>query len=204
MKNKILIKKCIFALARIMMFSVALFSDVMVQTSGAQPTAEVQLSHHEKQLVENFNRHIKDYLKQRDAVRQKLKPLSKDSTPEQINAYQNSFIEGLRAMRAGAQQGYIFTDEFTAYVRNLIKTEFEAKDRAEIKQTILEADTKGVPLKVNYPYPETKELAAIPPTLLLKLPQLPKEVKYRFVGHNLLLVDTDNTLIVDYTLNALP
>jgi hypothetical protein len=101
-------------------------------------------------------------------------------------------------------QGYIFKPEFTEYVRATILTAFPTRDRVEIKQTILEADTKGVPLKVNYPYPETKELTQIPPTLLLKLPQLPKQVKYRFVGRHLLLVDTDNGLIVDYTLNALP
>jgi len=44
----------------------------------------------------------------------------------------------------------------------------------------------------------------IPPTLLLKLPTLPKQVKYRFVGRHMLMVDSDNGLIVDYTLNALP
>jgi hypothetical protein len=40
--------------------------------------------------------------------------------------------------------------------------------------------------------------------LLLILPQLPKEVKYRFVGRNLLLVDRDNNVIIDYMTNALP
>ena len=73
-----------------------------------------------------------------------------------------------------------------------------------MRKTILEADTAGVPLRVNYPYPEAKELTQMPPTLLLKLPQLPKEVKYRFVGRHLLLVDNDNGLIVDYMTKALP
>ena len=41
-------------------------------------------------------------------------------------------------------------------------------------------------------------------TLLLKLPTLPKEVKFRFVKKHLLLVDSDNLLIVDYALNAMP
>ena len=44
----------------------------------------------------------------------------------------------------------------------------------------------------------------MPPYLLPKLPQLPKQVKYRFVGRNLLLVDRENGLIVDYMTNALP
>jgi hypothetical protein len=44
----------------------------------------------------------------------------------------------------------------------------------------------------------------MPPTLLLKLPQLPKQVRYRFVNRHMLLVDRENGLIVDYMLNALP
>jgi hypothetical protein len=73
-----------------------------------------------------------------------------------------------------------------------------------LRETVLEADTKGVPLKVNYPYPETKEFVEMPPTLLLRLPQLPKQVRYRFVGRHMLLVDRENGLIVDYMLDALP
>jgi hypothetical protein len=42
------------------------------------------------------------------------------------------------------------------------------------------------------------------PTLLLALPQLPKQVRYRFVGTNLLIVDRENHLIVDYMTNPLP
>ena len=141
---------------------------------------------------------------QREQVKAKLPPLSKDATPEQIDGYQKKFMESLRAIRAGTKPGYIFNPQTTAYFRTIIKTEVPPRDKTEIRQTILEADTKGVPLKVNYPYPETKELTQIPPTLLLKLPQLPKEVKYRYVGRHLLLVDTDNNLIIDYMLDALP
>lgn len=167
-------------------------------------TAPPVLTDQEKLVVAAFNRHVKDYLKQRQTVARKLPKLSKDATPEQIEAYQKSFVAALRAMRAGTKQGYIFKPDFTEYVRTTIETEFPPRDKAEIKQTILEAETKGVPLKVNYPYPQTKELSQIPPTLLLKLPTLPKEVKFRFVGRHMLLVDSDNGLIVDYTLNALP
>lgn len=59
-------------------------------------------------------------------------------------------------------------------------------------------------LRVNYPYPEADELIEMPPTLLLKLPQLPKQVKYRYVGRSLLLVDRENGLIVDFMTGALP
>ena len=157
-----------------------------------------------KRTVTAFEERVKAYVKLREQLEEKTPKVSKDATPEQIEAYQKAFEEVVRAARAGAKQGDVFTPDAAQYVRLTIRQEFKGKDRQELRKTILEADTKGVPLRVNYPYPDNKELTEMPPTLLLKLPQLPKQVKYRFVGHNLLLVDRENTLIVDYMPNALP
>jgi hypothetical protein len=44
----------------------------------------------------------------------------------------------------------------------------------------------------------------MPPTLLQKLPKLPKELEYRIVGHNLVLLDTEPNLVVDVLSNAIP
>ncbi|HVF57447.1 MAG TPA: hypothetical protein VM934_14935 [Pyrinomonadaceae bacterium] len=110
----------------------------------------------------------------------------------------------MRAARVNAKPGEIFTPDIAAHIRTTIKTQFKGKAMQELRETVLEADTKGVPLRVNYPYPETKELVEMPPTLLLKLPRLPKQLRYRFVGRNMLLVDRENSLIVDYMLDALP
>lgn len=200
MKNKNTSRTFVIAVGCVLMIAaaVARVSAQDLASRLAKPTPQ------EQKLIDAFNQHVKDYLKQRELAAKKLPSLSKDATPEQITAYQDKFVAELRAMRAGTKQGYIFQTPMADYVRTTIRTEFPPADKAEIKQTILEADTKGVPLKVNYPYPETKELTQIPPTLLLKLPQLPKQVKYRFVGRHMLLVDTDNGLIVDYMLNALP
>jgi hypothetical protein len=167
-------------------------------------TSSAPVTKQEKLLLYEFDRNVKQYVQVREKVRSQLPPLSKDSTPEQIDSFQKRFVEGLRAARSDAKPGYAFTPAVADYIRTIIRTEFKGTDRTEIRQTILEADTAGVPLRVNYPFPETKELTQIPPTLLLKLPQLPKEVKYRFVGRHMLIVDTDNGLIVDYMTNALP
>ena len=168
------------------------------------PNVKAPATREEKTLLNDFEKSVKQYVALRESVRKKLPPLSKDSTPEQISAFQKRFVDALRVERSYAKHGYMFTPTVADYIRAIIKTEFKGTDRVQLRETILEADTAGVPLKVNYPYPETKELTQIPPTLLLKLPQLPKEVKYRFVQRNLLLVDTDNSLIVDYMVNALP
>lgn len=191
-------------LIAVLFFSLLSFTGAMAQTPVTDSMTRKPSSKGEKKLQEAFSKRVKDYVAVREQVRKKLPPISKDSTPEQIDAYQKRFLESLRAARTYAKPGYIFTPGTADYFRALIKAEFKGTDRAELRETILEAETGGVPMRVNYPYPETKEQAQIPPTLLLKLPQLPKEVKYRFVRRHALLVDTDNGLIVDYMLNALP
>jgi hypothetical protein len=137
-------------------------------------------------------------------VKSKLPSLSKDSTPEQLESYRKNFEAALRAARMRARPGDIFNHEGADYIRRTLKTELDRQDKAEIRKIVFEAENKDVPMRVNYPYPESKEFTEMPPTLLLKLPQLPKEVRYRFVGRNMLLVDRDNNLIIDYMVNALP
>lgn len=202
--------KQIFVAATSIVF-IGLLSIVLVnansmaaQTKVTDKLVRKPVSKEERRLQGAFNKRVKEYVALREKVRKQMPPLSKDSTPEQIDAHQKRFIEALRTARTYAKPGYVFTPETANYFRALLKSEFKGTDRAEVRETVLEADTAGVPMRVNYPYPETKELAQTPPTVLLKLPQLPKEVKYRFVSRHALLVDTDNGLIVDYMTNALP
>ena len=141
----------------------------------------------------------------REQLETQMPKLSKEAKAEEIEAHKKQFQERVRAARVGAKQGDVFTPEAASLIRAIIKDEFKGKERIEFRDTVLhEADTKAVPLRVNYPYPESQELLEMPPTLLLRLPQLPKQLRYRFVRSNLLLVDRENGLIVDYMTNALP
>ena len=175
-------------------------------TNGQQKTvvAENVLSAKDRAAVAAFEARVKAYAKMREAIEEKMPKLAKDSTPEQIEAHETEFERRVRAARAGAKRGQLFTPDIVAHIRATIKSEFKGKERAELRESVLEADNKGVPLRVNYAYPETKELVEMPPTLLLRLPQLPKQLRYRFVKRNMLLVDRENHLIVDFMLNALP
>lgn len=165
-------------------------------------TVQVQA---QDQTITTFQKRVKEYVTLRNQVKEKLPTkISKDSTPEQIHAYMTSFEDAVRAARSGAKRGEIFAPEVATYIRAILREDFKGQDKVELRKTILQAETQGVPVRVNYPYPEQKEFTEMPPTLLLKLPQLPKEIRYRFVGSNLLLVDRENNVIVDYMTNALP
>ena len=170
----------------------------------AQPTTTPQLSAADKEAVKRFEDRVKDYVKLRSSVKARLPRLSKDATPEQIETYRKNFEAALRAARAGAQRGDIFNTEGSDYIRRALKTNFQGKDRVELREIVFDGETPTIKVRVNYPYPEPAALTEMPPTVLLNLPQLPPEVKYRFVGHNLLLVDRDNNVILDYMTNALP
>ena len=151
-----------------------------------------------------FEDAIKDYMKLRSQIKETLPRLSKDSSPEQIHTYMTSFEEKMRTARQNAKQGDIFRADVSESIRLTLREHFKGLDLKELRKTILEAETQGVPVRVNYPYPQSKEFTEMPATLLTKLPQLPKEIKYRFVGTNMLLVDRENNIIIDYMLKALP
>jgi hypothetical protein len=168
-------------------------------------TTFAQDSTQNKQVAEAFEKRVKAYVKLREGIEEKMPKLSTEAKPEEIEVHKKQLQESVRAARSGAKHGDIFTPDAAALIRGIIKEEFKGRDRVELRKTVLvEAEVKSLPLRVNYPYPEAKEQLETPPTLLLKLPQLPKQIRYRFVGRNMLLVDRENGLILDFMTNAVP
>ena len=171
---------------------------------GQTQDAQSNISEKHKQAIAAFEQRVKDYVKMREGLEDKMPKLPDDSKQEQIDAHKAAFQNSVRAARTDAKNGDIFSADIAEYIRLTIQNEFKGKDRQELRKTVLGAETDGVPVRVNYPYPENKELVEMPPTLLLKLPQLPKQMRYRFVGNHMLLVDRENGLIIDYMPHALP
>ena len=154
--------------------------------------------------VDAFEKQVKSYIELRNKVRENAPKLSKDSTPEQIQAYRTALQLSLRNARPNAKRGEFFLPATADFIRRTLKTEFQGKDRKELREQIFETETQGVVLRVNFPYAQSAELSEMPATLLTKLPQLPKELRYRFVGRNMLLVDRESDLILDVMPDALP
>jgi hypothetical protein len=163
-----------------------------------------QAARSDMQIARAFEGRAKAFIKFRDKVYKKVPAVKKDATPEQIEAYKKSLQSELIRRRAGAKEGNMFTPETVVYFRRLIKKEFPGFEASELRKQVLEADTKGTPIKVNAPYPDDKELVQMPPPLLLALPQLPKDLRYRFIGRSFVVMDRDGSLILDVMRNALP
>jgi len=154
--------------------------------------------------VTSFENQVKEYVKLRNKVRKEAPKLSKDSTPQQIEAYHTTLAELLRNARKDAKRGELFTPDITAHIRRTLKHQFKGRDRKEIREMVFETDLQGVVLRVNYPYAQSAEFSEMPATLLTKLPPLPAELRYRFVGGYLILIDRESNVIIDFMPKALP
>lgn len=163
-----------------------------VQSAAAEP------------VIKTFNERLKQYLKLREQATSTLSKLSTESTPAEINAHLVSLRANIVVARPLAKPGEILSAEVARELRAIIQREFTGQRRRQLREDVLKADTKGVQVQVNAPYPQTKELVEMPPTLLLKLPTLPPQLHYRFVGTSLVLMDKEARLIIDYMPNALP
>jgi len=155
-------------------------------------------------VVTDFEQRVRDYARQREDIEEKMPTLSKEATAAEITAHKNALLRKVLAARKSARKGAAFTPEAERVIRSIIAAQYKGRDREELRRELAAAENANVPVKVNGVYPEAAELLEMPPSLLLVLPKLPKQVRYRFVGSNLLLVDRENHLIVDYMTSALP
>ena len=150
-----------------------------------------------------FEVRVKEYMELRRDAERPVPALKNRSTPEQITAYEKALAAAIRKVRSNARQGQIFVaeaaPEFHRVVRALARGPADATWRA-----IMESNPREATVGVNAPYPPGLPVSTVPPSLLLKLPQLPKELQYGFVGSNLILRDTKANLILDYLPDVLP
>ena len=147
-----------------------------------------------------------DRVNQYATIHQKLEnslpKLSKDSTPEQIDAHQRALAKLIQEARPTAKPGDIFTPESEAVIKKLIAKIFGGPDGAAIRASVMD-ENPGVPnLKVNGRYPDEVPVSTIPPQLLEGLPKLPEEMEFRFVGNDLILMDTHAHIVVDVIADA--
>ncbi len=182
---------------------VAIFA-VITFFSSVTP-AQNAFTYEEQKLVKSFQKRTTDYANTRVKIERRLPKLPKAATIEQIAAHKSTLQAAIQKARANERPGKIFTPEAAAMIRRMIRREFtDTWDGSEIRASVLEAETQGAVVRINTPYPDSAELVEMSPTLLLSLPQLPKGLRYRFIGRSLVLMDRDNALIIDYMTNALP
>ena len=157
------------------------------------------------QLLQEFNKGIHAYMELHNRLEKKAPPLKTTEDPAKIKASQQSLSAAIKAERAHAKQGEIFSPEVAALFRRLMSPEIKGEQGAQTKKAMKEdaPAPSQVQIKVNATYPEAAPLPSVPPNLLASLPKLPEDLEYRVIGQDLILRDVHANLIVDYLPKAI-
>jgi len=152
----------------------------------------------EPQAFREFTERVRAYLN----LRKKLPQERTTKRTEEIADRRLALAQAIRELRTGAKQGDIFTasasEEFLRVIRNTLQ-------KNAVRRTIRQGEpVANLHLTVNGAYPEHLPLTTVPPTLLIRLPQLPERMAYRIVGHDFVLEDTEARLVIDFIPGALP
>jgi hypothetical protein len=172
------------------------------------------------ETLKKFQEEVQEYVRLRAKVLAKVPAVTDQSTAEELAIHQRALTDTIVQYRKGEKQGEIFKPSVEAAIRRTLQRELTGPDGPaminEIKQgnPRLEGNplpqnptreaTQRVELRVNAVYPAAAPFSSVPPSLLLKLPLLPDEVRYRFVGRALILRDTEANVILDFIRDVVP
>ena len=166
-------------------------------------------------LVE-FQKELARYVTLRDgAMRGTPAGTASSPTPQ---ASQGPLAAAIRRQRREAKQGDVFRPEVQPLFRRAVAEELRDPSALETRHTLGEGNPESRPgverdrdiarrditLVVNGLYPPGRSFSTMPPRLLQRLPPLPPSIDYRFVGRDLVIVDTIASLVIDYLPNAVP
>jgi hypothetical protein len=151
------------------------------------PTAEA---------VNGFNKRVQAYLDLHNKEKGQLPALKDKATPAEVLVFEKALAERIRAARAGAMQGDLFTPEVTAVFKQIFADYYKRRTGRELH--LLFDEVPNFKPQVNMTYPVNAPKASFPPRLGLALPTLPDSLEYRLVGMYLIFRDTQANIIVDY------
>ena len=181
------------------LLSIALVAIFMLQTPSGD--AQSITTPHAAASFADFHKKVQQYVQFQKAVPR----LRTTKDPNEIENRRHALAQKIQELRINAKLGDIFTLEVATEFRRIIAKALKGEKRDKILKTLKQGEfTQDWKLSVNSEYPEGLPLTTMPPTLLRHLPELPKDLAYRFVGHDFVLQDTEARLIVDYIPNALP
>ncbi|HZA34904.1 MAG TPA: hypothetical protein VE505_08260 [Vicinamibacterales bacterium] len=120
---------------------------------------------------------------------------------DDVSAIRGS-VRALAARIRAAQQRPIEGEIFTPRISDQFRTRLRLAVTDETCGTIMTDNPGRLSRPVSQDYPEGKPLTTTPATILRTLPGLPPDIEYRFVGPDLILLDTRANLVIDRMADA--
>jgi hypothetical protein len=158
----------------------------------------------DKAALEDFEKRLNDYMDVQKTLARKVTPLPQEASPETIDKHQRALAALLENARRTARPGDIFTPAVQAIVRRELARIFGGPEGKQLLASIMDENPVAVTLRINARYPDQIPMSTMPPEVLAVLPPLPKDLNYRFISDQLILLDTIAHIVVDYVSKALP
>jgi len=145
-------------------------------------------------IAEDFTARIASYYELRRNLQKGLPPLRVTDDPAEIRSTQRALADRIRVARKGARPGEIFTPPIRVEFRNVLSQEVDANTLA----AIMDDNPGKFSHHINSIYREGEPFSTMPPNVLAVLPRLPDDdIQYRFLGRDLILLDTAANVILD-------
>jgi hypothetical protein len=160
---------------------------------------------HDAILIKDFSDRIKAYVALQKKLEASLPGLKSSNDSAEIASHALTLRVMIIEARPNQQQGNIFTPGISSYFKSVIRKTFQEPGSQVVRRTVQESDPpKPIVVRVNGVYPDDSPVITTPPTLLSRLPELPKELTYRILGRTFVLLDNKTNLIVDFIPDAIP
>jgi len=189
-------------------------------TTSKETLVPPQTVEMDAETLRKFQHEVEEYVELRQSVLKQIPPIDARSTPAQIEAHQKALTQAIMSYRKGAKRGDIFRPDVEAAIRRTLHREFASAQGPTLLKEIKQGNPKvegnpiprdpsqevkpAVTIAVNALYPDSAAFSSVPPSLLLKVPLLPEQVRYRFIGRTLILRDTEANVILDYIPDVVP
>ena len=175
-----------------------------VLVSPVTPVRAAQSAEDRQAMRDTFLQRVDAYVTLHRHIERLLPPEVVTADRERLFAPRLAMNREMRKARAAAVQGDIFTPGVAVYFRVLITETLRRNGIVDLLVTIEDGNTVFVAPTVNGDYPAGRSVALMPPCLIGALPPLPPEVRFGFVGADLILWDLHAGLIVDFVPRAVP
>ena len=143
----------------------------------------------EQRIIDDFKKRVDRSEDVSGKLEAEVYPSSSELNPNVIHARQKELASRIIKALPTWKQGDIFTPEIAALFKRRIAEVVRGPNGANVKGAIFDDAPGDMPIKVFTEYPAGVPIATLPAQMSKLFPVLPKELEYRFLGPNLILMD---------------
>ena len=143
--------------------------------------------------VTDFTIRVNAYSELRRRLESRLPDVTVTNDVGQITRARRTVARAIRVARPGAVQGEFFTAATSAQFQLVLALLMDAKMWA----VIMDENPGAFRHDIDGSYPDEKTFSTMPGIVLARLPELPDDIQFRFIGRHLILYDVRANTIID-------